>query len=120
MSDVRIKALELAVQIFVALPDDRIGYADAVLKVAARFLDFLEPSAVPSEDAVQWRPDREIGDTKISSRVRQFCLNMNIKTVDQLSALFWYEALHTPNVGRKTFAEMKALLADYGLSFRTH
>ena len=72
-----------------------------------------------SEPLVQWNPNRAISDTGVSIRVRSFCANMNIETVDQLSELHWYEALRTPNIGRKTFKEMEDLLARYGLKFKT-
>lgn len=72
-----------------------------------------------SEPLVRWNPNRAISDAGVTSRVRQFCLNMNIETVDQLAELHWYEALRTPNVGRKTFKEMEDLLSRYGLKFKT-
>ncbi len=102
-------------------PEDAVAYAARILQdQLSVFINFDEPSKIVHEDI---RPELEfnaallkkVDELELSVRSANCLKNDNIVYIGDLIQKTEAEMLRTPNFGRKSLNEIKAVLAEMGL-----
>lgn len=106
-------------------PDDALAQAGAILRDHfAHFVNFEDVPSYESKDEKSEFPLdknllRKVDELELSVRSANCLKNENIFYIGDLIQRSEADMLRTPNFGRKSLNEIKALLADMGLSFGT-
>lgn len=106
-------------------PDDALAQAAAILRDHfAHFVNFDDvPFYEAKEESVEFPFDknllRKVDELELSVRSANCLKNENIFYIGDLIQRTEADMLRTPNFGRKSLNEIKALLAEMGLSFGT-
>lgn len=105
-------------------PEDAIAQAAKILKDQLFiFINFEEEPELISEDAdkhlevINDNLSKSVEELELSVRSYNCLKNANIQTIGELVTKTEAEMLKTKNFGRKSLNEIKAILADMGLSF---
>ena len=102
-------------------PDDAVAYAARILQDQLQvFINFEEPRERAAEEA---KPDlafnpvllKKVDELELSVRSANCLKNDNIVYIGDLIQKTEAEMLRTPNFGRKSLNEIKAVLAEMGL-----
>ncbi|MCY3878241.1 MAG: DNA-directed RNA polymerase subunit alpha [Rhodobacteraceae bacterium] len=103
-------------------PRDALGIAARIIESQiSEFVHFKEPQIVkPADEPEQARLNpqffRKVEELELSVRAANCLKNDNIVYIGDLVLKSEHEMLKTPNFGRKSLGEIKAVLAEMGLS----
>ena len=76
-----------------------------------------DDEAQNAADALEKLKNIRIADTNLSVRAINCCLHCNIITLYDFAQLSEEEALKIPNLGRKSFREIRDLIRSYGVNY---